>query len=149
VLTINGRVCVSRVRWHGSEGSCTVIDAYLDCVERTLSVGVRKLACQLNGGGTNFDRTAENLASSAQVQASGETLRKLIEEEGQTVLKAFRKGTLPITWTARECVVDPGKESSPTRVYFGCNGVMTPMVTAKAPDPSIVGLWLVLRQVWA
>jgi hypothetical protein len=130
VLTINGRVCVTRIRWHGAGvGSRTVIDAYLDRFERAISVGVRELACRLNGGGTNFDRTAENMAKAAQVEASGETLRKLIEAEGRTVLKAFREGALPITWTAKDCVVEPGTDGSPTRVYFGCDGVMAPMVT--------------------
>ena len=130
MLTINGRVCVSRTRWHGAGvGSRTVIDAYLDRTERTISVGVREMACRLNGGGTNFERTAENLAHAAQVEASGETLRKLIEGEGRQVLKAFLGGTLPVTWTAKDCVVEPGKSGSPTRVYFGCDGVMAPMVT--------------------
>ena len=130
MLTINGRVRVTRIRWHGpGVGSCTVIDTYLDRAERTISVGVREMACRLNGGGTNFDRTAENLAAAAQVEASGETLRVLIEDEGRHVLEAFRGGTLPITWTAKDCVVDPATAESPTRVYFGCDGVMAPMVT--------------------
>ncbi|WP_143393606.1 hypothetical protein [Fimbriiglobus ruber] len=128
VLTVNGRVCVTRIRWHGSDGSRTVVDGYLDRAERTISVGVREMACRLNGGGTNFDRTAENLAQVAQVSASGETLRTLIEDEGRKVVKAFREGTLPITWTAKDCVVEPGT-AGPTRVYFGCDGVMAPMVT--------------------
>src|SRR2546423_6599850 len=82
-LTINGRIRIKRVRWHGpTVGGCAVIDAYLDRAERTLSVGVREMACRLNGGGTNFHRTAENLAHPTQVAASGETLRQLIEEEG-------------------------------------------------------------------
>ena len=131
MLTINGRVCVTRIRWHGvGVGSCTVIDTYLDRAERTIRVGVRELACRLNGGGTNFDRTAENLAAAAQVEASGETLRTLIEDEGRHVLEAFRGGTLPITWTVSDGVVEAGKAGSPTRVYFGCDGVMAPMVTA-------------------
>ena len=130
MLTINGRVGVSRVRWHGSDGGRTVIDLYLDRAERTISVGVRELACRLNGGGTNFDRAAENLSKAAQVDTSGETLRKLVEDEGRAVLKAFREGTLPITWTSKECVSEPGEDGSPTRVYFGCDGVMTPMVMA-------------------
>ena len=77
-----------------------------------------------------FDRTAENLARAAQVEASGETLRTLIEAEGRQVLEAFRNGTLPITWTAKDCVADPTPAASPTRVYFGCDGVMAPLVTA-------------------
>lgn len=131
VLTLNGRVCIKRIRWHGpGVGSCTVIDTYLDQAERTISVGVREMACRLNGGGTNFDRTAENLAQAAQVEASGETLRQLIEDEGRHVLEAFRSGNVPITWTAKDCVADPAKAESPTRLYFGCDGVMAPMVTA-------------------
>ena len=130
VLTVNGRVGVKRIRWHGpTVGSGTVIDAYLDRAERTISVGVRELACRLNGGGTNFERTAENLAHAAQVQTSGETLRQLIEAEGRRVLTAFRDGSLPTSWTAADCVAEPGKDGSPTRVYFGCDGVMAPMVT--------------------
>lgn len=130
MLTINGRVCVKRIRWHGpGVGSCTVIDAYLDRAERTISVGVREMACRLNGGGTNFEHTAENLARAAQVEASGETHRQLIEAEGRQVLEVFRSGTLPITWTAKDCGVDPKNVESPTRVYFGCDGVMAPLVT--------------------
>ena len=132
MLTVNGRVTLTRIRWHGAGvGSCTLIDGYLDQSERTISVGVRELACRLNGGGTNFDRTAENLAQAAQVDASGETLRKLIEEEGRQVLQALGQGTLPSTWTAADCLVEPGTAGSPTRIYFGCDGVMAPMVTAE------------------
>jgi hypothetical protein len=131
VLTLNGRVCVRRIRWHGAGvGSCTVIDPYLDRAERTISVGVREMACRLNGGGTNFDRTAENLAHATHVRASGETLRQLIEAEGRAVLNAFREGALPITWTAADCPAEPGRAGGPTRVYFGCDGVMAPVVTA-------------------
>lgn len=130
MLTINGRVRVTRTRWHDpGVGSRTVTDAYLDHAERTISVGVREMACRLNGGGTNFERTAENLAAAAQVVASGETLRKLIEDEGRHVLRAFREGTLPVTWTAADCPAEPGNPESPTRVYFGCDGVMVPTVT--------------------
>jgi hypothetical protein len=129
-LTVNDRVVLKRIRWHESGvGSCTVIDRYLDEAERSISVGVRELACRLNGGGTNFERTAENLSHAAQVTASGETLRTLIESEGRQVLTAFRAGTLPITWTAKDCVAHPETPGSPTRVYFGCDGVMAPMVT--------------------
>ena len=129
VLTLGNRVYLKRIRWHGSDGSRTVIDAYLDRVERTIGVGVRELACRLNGGGTNFDRTAENLAAAAQVDVSGETLRTVIEGEGRAVVTAFREGTLPKTWAATDCVAEPGTSGSPTRVYFGCDGVMAPMVT--------------------
>jgi hypothetical protein len=131
ILTVNGRVDVKRIRWYAAGvGSGTVIDRYLDQAERTISVGVRELACRLNGGGTNFERVADNLAHAGQVHLSSEALRQVIEEEGRRVLEAFRKGTLPITWTAADCLVEPGKAGSSTRMYFGCDGVMAPMVTA-------------------
>ena len=130
MLTVNGRIAIRRTRWHeDGVGSCTVIDAYLDRAERSISVAVRELACRLNGGGTNFDRTAENLRAAAQVEVSGETLRVLIEGEGRAVLAAVRDGSLPSPWTVADCRSDAEDPTSPTRIYFGCDGVMTPLVT--------------------
>lgn len=130
MLTLNGRLTIARTRGHGAAvGRRTVLDGYLDRAERTISVGVREMAGRLNGGGTNFDRLAENLFHATHVRASGETLRQLIEDEGKRVLTAFRDGTLPITWTAEDCPAEPGVAGRPTRVYFGCDGVMAPMVT--------------------
>lgn len=40
MLTINGRIRIARIRWHGDTvGSCTILDGYLDRAERTISVG--------------------------------------------------------------------------------------------------------------
>src|SRR5215218_1320244 len=129
VNTVNGRVCLQRIRWYGSHvGSLTVIDHYLDQAEQTISVGVRELACRLNGNSSNFDKTAENLARAAQVHASGETLRDLIENEGRKVLQAQRQGTLPITWSAADCHADAKDPTSPTRLYLGSDGVKVPLV---------------------
>src|SRR5438477_3302856 len=77
VLTVNGRVRLSRIRWHSpGGGTATPLDAWVDSAEATISLGVRELACRLNGASSNFDKTAENLARAAQVGASGETLRR-------------------------------------------------------------------------
>ena len=58
--------------------------------------GVREMACRLNGDGKNFDKAAANLARTAQVQLSGETLRVLVEAEGKRVLQAQRSGRLAV-----------------------------------------------------
>ena len=50
VLTLGNRIFLKRIRWHGSDGGRTIIDTYLDRAERSISVGVRELACRLNGG---------------------------------------------------------------------------------------------------
>jgi len=134
VLTINGRVALRRIRWHGTgEGSCTPLDRYLDQAEQTMSVGVRKIGCRLNGDGKNFDKAAENLARAAQIHTSGETLRVMIENEGRQVLKAQQSGVLVIPWTANDCVTKTADEeetaTGPTRIYMGSDGVMVPLVT--------------------
>jgi hypothetical protein len=130
VLTVNGRVRLRRRRWHSaSEGTTTPLDAWLGTVERTISLGVREMACRLNGDGKNFDKAAANLERTAQVRLSGETLRVLVEVEGRRVLQAQRSAALPVNWSATECRVDPKDTTSPTRLYMGSDGVMVPMVT--------------------
>lgn len=136
MLTINGRVSLRRIRWHGTgDGACTPLDVYLDKAERTISVGVREIGCRLNGDGKNFDKAAENLARAAQIYTSGETLRKMIEDEGKAVLKAQQSGVLEIPWTAEDCPTktadDDKTATGPTRLYMGSDGVMVPMVTAE------------------
>ena len=135
-MTINGRVSLRRIRWHGTgDGSCTPLDVYFDKAEQTISVGAREIGCRLNGDSKNFDKAAENLARSAQIYTSGETLRVMIETEGRQVLKAQQSGALVIPWTAADCQTAPvltedGKTTAgPTRIYMGSDGVMVPMVT--------------------
>jgi hypothetical protein len=126
VLTINGRVRLWRRRWHSAgEGTSTPLDAWLDTAESTISLGVREMACRLNGDGKNFDKAAANLARTAQLQLSGETLRVLVETEGKRVLQAQRLGQLPLGWSAADCRT----ERRTTRVYVGSDGVMVPLVT--------------------
>jgi hypothetical protein len=127
VLTINGRVTLQRIRWHGQGlGSSTPLDIYLDRAEQTMSVGAREITCRLNGAGKNFDKTAENLARAAQIFTSGETLRVLVENEGRQVLKAQRAERLPLPWSVADC---KAAETAPTRIYLGSDGVMVPLVT--------------------
>jgi hypothetical protein len=134
-LTVNGRILLRRIRWHGDLGSVTPLDVYVDKAEQTISVGVREMACRLNGDSKNFDKAAENLARAAQIVASGETLRDLIENEGRQVLKAQQSGALPLPWSASDCKVEVGPAETPptqtTRLYLGSDGVMVPLVSAE------------------
>src|SRR5260370_42448776 len=84
------------------------------------------MACRLNGDGKNFDKAAANLGRTAQVQISGETLRMLVETEGKRVVQAQKSGELPINWSAADCQTAAGT----TRIYFGSDGVMVPLITA-------------------
>ena len=94
-------------------------------VEASISVGVREMACRLNGDGKNFDKAAANLSRTAQVHVSGETLRQLVEAEGQRVVQAQKAGQLPVDWSATDCRT----ESGISRIYFGSDGVQVPLVT--------------------
>jgi hypothetical protein len=127
VLTINGRVRLWRRRWHSpAEGTTTPLDAWLDTFEGTISLGAREMACRLNGDGKNFDKAAANLARTAQVALSGETLRALVEAEGKRVLQAQRSGQLPLDWSAADCTIE-GRATA--RIDVGSDGVMVPLVT--------------------
>src|SRR5262245_31295393 len=130
ILTVNGRIRLWRRRWHSpSEGTLTPLDAWLDLAEASISLGVREMGCRLNGDGQNFDTAAANLARTAQVQVSGETLRQLVETEGKRVVQAQQSGQLPIDWSAPDCKINQG--ATRTRIYFGSDGVMVPLVTMK------------------
>lgn len=126
ILTVNGRVRLWRRRWYSpGEGTTTPLDCWVDTVEATISLGVREMACRLNGDGKSFDKAADNLARTAQVAVSGETLRQLVETEGKRVVQAQKAGQLPIDWSVADCQLETGT----TRIYFGSDGVMVPHVT--------------------
>jgi hypothetical protein len=126
ILTVNGRVRLWRRRWHSpGQGTITPLDSWLDVAEASISLGVREMACRLNGDGKNFDKAADNLARTAQVKLSGESLRQLVETEGKRVVKAQKSGQLPIDWSVADCQTETGA----TRIYFGSDGVMVPQVT--------------------
>jgi hypothetical protein len=126
VLTINGHVRLLRVRWHCPvEGSATPTDRLLDEVEATISEGVREMACRLNQDSSSFAKSAANLHRTAHVEISKESLRQLVEAEGQSVLRHMQQGKLLPDWSSGDC----SSEQGPTRVYIGCDGVKVPLVT--------------------
>jgi hypothetical protein len=125
-LTVNGRIRLGRRRWYSpGDGTSTPLDRWVDAVEGSISLGVREMACRLNGDGKNFDKAAANLARTAQVALSGETLRVLVESEGKRVVQAQKAGQLPVNWSAADCRTEAGT----TRLYFGSDGVMVPLLS--------------------
>src|SRR5207248_10381791 len=45
----------------------TPLDAWVDAVEASISLGVREMACRLNADSKNFDKAAANLARTAPI----------------------------------------------------------------------------------
>ena len=132
ILTVNGRIELSRRRYSvpGAD-SCHPLDSWVDRVTDTISLGVREMASRLNLGSRNFDTAADNLARTAQVRVSGETLRQIVESEGKAVERAAKAGTLPVNWNAKDCqALDKDEQpTQKTRIYLGSDGVMVPLVT--------------------
>jgi hypothetical protein len=118
--------------WHAAQtGSVAPADAVVDRRSETVTRGVREMACRENQAASSFDKAAENLARTAQIEMSGEQLRLLVEAEGRQVQALQQSALLDTAWTAADCQVQeagrvvPGK----TRVYIGCDGVMVPTIT--------------------
>ena len=132
VLTVNGRIQLSRRWWHAVEtGSLAPADELVDRRGATVTPGVRELACRENQASASFNKAAENLARTAQVTLSGEQLRLLVEAEGRQVLAAQQANTIDTAWTAADCEVTENDRLVPgkTRIYTGCDGVMVPIIT--------------------
>ena len=128
-LTVNGRLQLFRRWWHSAQsGSVAPADEYLDRIGQTVTPGVREMVCRLNNDAANFDQTAENLARTAQVQMSGEQLRKIVLAEGRRVLAAQEANSIPTSFTAADCPADPAQPDGPTRLYHGLDGVMVPVI---------------------
>lgn len=94
-----------------------------------MSLGTRRLCCDLNASGRSFRRTQESLKQAAQLDISTESLRQVVEAEGKRALEAAESGSLPPDWRAADCRVrtPDGKETS--RVYLGVDGFMVPVLT--------------------
>lgn len=128
LMTVNGRIRVWRKRWQPTcGGSLTPIDEWLQQTCETFTRGVIELACRLNRSASGFEELAVTLFRAAGLKIGKETLRELVEAEGQALLQQVRQGDLCPAWQACECRTADG----PTRVYFGCDGVKVPVTTAE------------------
>jgi hypothetical protein len=128
-------VSVTRRRWHrAGGGGDTPVDRLLDGAEATLSVGVRELCCLLNRDAASFDRAAQNLLRTTDVRISAELLRRVVESEGRQVLACCDDGRLDPQWGPEQCrtTTPSGGQSGgpgPSRIYLGCDGFTTQLVT--------------------
>ncbi len=129
---MNGRIELSRRWWHGAQiGSVAPADEVLNRRGDSVTPGVREMACRENQGATSFERAAENLVRTAQIQLSGEQLRLVVEAEGRHVQAAQQAAAITTAWTVQDCQLREEGRPVPgtTRVYTGCDGVMVPVIT--------------------
>lgn len=125
-LTINGRVTIIRtVFWNRQRGSVNPIDQWLGLGSTRYSPGVRELCCR-ESSSSSFRRASEDLARVGQLSISHESLRGIVEAEGQHALQQQRSGALGPAWNAEDCASGPDGQSC---IITGADGVKVPLVT--------------------
>jgi len=62
---------------------------------------------------------------------STETLRRLVEAEGQRLVQMQNHEQLGFDWEAADCLVASPGGNRISRVYLGCDGVLVPTITAQ------------------
>ena len=92
-----------------------------------MTPGVIEMACRLNNDAASFEKAADNLKRTAQIEMSAEQLRQLVQGEGRRVLVAQQSDTIPLAFTVADCVVAGDRQR--TRIYTGVDGVMVPIIT--------------------
>jgi hypothetical protein len=105
------------------------VDRLLDAAEATVTVGLRRLCCELGIAARSFDRGRGCLKSAAGVVMGEDLFRRVVEDEGKSVLRASGEGQLEIDWSAARCraTTPDGREVS--RVYASADGVLVPTTT--------------------
>ena len=101
------------------------MDALLDAVEATVSLGVREMCSRVNADAKSFERAADTLKRTAQLILSGETLRKIVESDGKLALQLTESGELSPNWEARLCIGPDGR----SLVYLSSDGFMVRLIT--------------------
>lgn len=103
----------------------TPVDQWLGLSQNRYSPGVRELCCR-EASGSSFRRACQDLARVGQIQVTHQTIRMIVEAEGQKVLQQQRTGTLGPDWSVADCVSQRDGRSC---VITGADGVKVPLVT--------------------
>jgi hypothetical protein len=112
-------------------GRDDTIDRIVGLAADRVSIGVRRMCCQIGISQQGFARGAEHLKYLAQLHISRERLRQIVESEGSLACRIQQKGLLDISFGVEDCKIGI---DGPSRVYVGTDGVKVPMVTQKEKD---------------
>ena len=134
-MNVNGRVDLYRRRWSSpGTGSEYPIDRLLDVAEATVSVGVRRLCCELGIDSRSFERAVQRLKSAAQLVMGEELFRQIVERDGKAALELSAQEELETDWSASECKTRTPSGQEVSRVYGSADGVMVPTITQEEKD---------------
>lgn len=111
-------------------GSDVPVDRLIDQAGRLVTLGASEVACRLAIDSSSFQRAADNLHRLAGWSISEESLRVLVEHQGNLALRAQRSEQLELDFAASDCQTNVTADKQPvTRIYLGSDGVMVPVVT--------------------
>ena len=119
-LTVNGTMAIERtVYWSKASGSVRPMDRWLGIVHHSVSPGVREM-CSLESLDSSFANVARSLKRTAQLTLSEDRIRRVVEAEGRTVIRAQSCGAIAASFTAKDC--------SDGVMVTGTDGVFVPVV---------------------
>jgi hypothetical protein len=114
------------VYWNKQVGSDQETDHWLGIIDATVSISARELCCRAGLHSDSFARGAENLYRLGQIKISSDTLRKIIESEGNNLQQVQASGYLRPDWQASDCKDTLDAKSM---ITVGVDGVMVPAIT--------------------
>jgi hypothetical protein len=118
--TVNGPLTIDRtVYWSKQAGTLRPTDRWLGIEQHSVSPGVREM-CSLESLDSSFASVARSLKRTAQLTLSEDRIRRVVEAEGRTVIRAQRTGVLGASFTAEDC--------SDGVMVSGADGVFVPVV---------------------
>lgn len=107
------------VYWSKAAGSVRPVDHWLGIAEHSVSPGVREM-CSLESLDSSFANVSRSLTRTAQLTLSEDRIRRVVEAEGRTVIRAQRCGAIAVSFTAADC--------SDGAMVTGVDGVFVPVV---------------------
>jgi len=135
VVSVNGRINLSRFRWFApGQGSDCPLDRLVDETGATVSVAVRQLCCREGSNARSFARGRENLKHVGQIDVGEELFRQVVESEGKAVLEASAQEQLELDWSASGCKARTPAGQETTRLYVSADGVLVPTITQAEKD---------------
>ena len=118
--TVNGVVTIERtVYWSKATGAVRPADRWLGIEQHSVSPGVREMCC-LESLDSSFANVSRSLQRTAQLTLSEDRIRRVVEAEGRTVIRAQQSGSIAASLTAGDC--------SGGVMVTGADGVFVPVV---------------------
>ena len=107
------------VYWSKAAGSVHPADSWLGIEQYSVSPGVREM-CSLESLDSSFVGVSRSLKRTAQLTLSEDRIRRVVEAEGRTVVRAERSGLIAASFTSADCCDGV--------MVTGADGVFVPVV---------------------